>query len=58
MPQNTTMRASSELVCRNPTSERVQLGVPESNPERPNYKDKKTSQRQALLIVSLNIRGK
>jgi len=52
------MRASSELVCRNPTGERVQLGVPQSNPERPNYKDRKTSQRQALLIASLNIRGK
>jgi len=58
MPQNTTMRASSELVCGNLTGERVQLEVPQPNFERPYYKDKKFSQRQALLIASLNIRGK
>jgi len=58
MPQITIARASSEPVCRNPTGERVQLGVPQLTHERPNLKDRKTSYKQTLLVASLNIRGK
>jgi len=58
MPQITIMRASSELACRTPTGERVQLGVPQSHYEKSNPKDRKTSHKQTLLVASLNIRGK
>ena len=58
MPQITIVRASSEPVCGNPTRERVQLGVPQLIHDRPNFKDVKTGHKQALLIASLNIRGK
>ena len=53
-----TWGPSSKPVCGNPARERVQLGVPHSVSERPNYKSKKTSNKQALLIASLNIRDK
>ena len=58
MSQNIIAKASSEPVCGNLAGERVQLGVPHPVPKRPNHKSKKTSNKQALLIVSLNIRGK
>jgi len=58
MPQNIIARVSSEPVCGNLAEERVQLEVPHPVPERPNHKSKKTSNKQALLIASLNIRGK
>jgi len=58
MSQNIIAKASSEPVCGNLAGERVQLGVPHPVSERPNHKSKKTSNKQALLIVSLNIRGK
>jgi len=56
MPQNTIVRASSESICGALTGKRVQLRAPRPILERP--KDKKTSHKQALLIASLNIRGK
>jgi len=59
MFQNTTVKASSELVCENLASKRVQPGVP-----RPIYKipdgmhNDRMKNKQTLLITSLNIRGK
>jgi len=58
MPQITIARASSEPVCGNPTGKRVQLGVLQPIHERPNLKDRKTSQKQTLLVAFLNFRGK
>jgi len=58
MPQHITTRAFSELVCRNLTRERVQLGVPQHTHNRPKNKDKEKGYKQSLLIASLNIRGK
>ena len=60
MPQNTTVRASSKLACRNLVNERVQPGVPRSTHKRPDNEsnNKEKEQKQSLLIASLNIRGK
>jgi len=60
MPQNQIVRAPSELTCRNPVNEGVQLGVPRPDHKRPNNgnHEKKKEKKQSLLIASLNIRGK
>jgi len=60
MPQNTTVRAFSELACGILVNEGVQLGVHKPDHKRPNNRksEKTKEQKQSLLIALLNIRGK